>query len=516
MKKNTWIEVITVILVAGFIMLFQLGELPLLDPDEPVYAQTAREMLAANDLISPRIFGDFWYDKPPMYYWLVAGAFKVFGQTEVAARLPSACLAVFGALMVYMGGKSIINNRAGFIAALVLSTSLEYFYLGKAAVTDVTLTFFITACLLLYLRKKYYLAYVAAGLAVLTKGPIGIVFPVAIILIHLILTRNLGSLRYMKIFSGGALVLAVALPWYLAMFHFHGMDFVNTFLGFHNVTRFLQPEHSSGTLWYYYIPVLLLGFFPWTIFLVQSVWAALQNRDSEQGSELVFFVIWAMVVFAFFTVSQTKLISYILPMYPPLALLVGWYIDRCLTVGTLGIFRKPAVILTILMICLEAGLFITAKNSIPDLFPGAVMTGLVFALALGAAWFTVRKGRNAEFIGVLVAGMTAFVIVLMIQLLPAAAQSFSVKALAGQFREHYDGQAPVYIAKFYRPGFSYYTGTPGRELTTNQQFKELVLSDSGKAYFIIRKTTYLDLPPGEQSKLQLVATQKDVALVLKN
>ncbi len=516
MKKNTWLEIIIVLVVAGFIMAYRLGGLPLLDPDEPVYAQTAREMLAAQDFISPRIYGDFWYDKPPMYYWLVAGAMKIAGQTELAARLPSALLAVGGALLVYAGGRSLVNRRAGLIAGLALATSLEYFYLGKAAVTDVTLTFFMSACLLLYLRQKYRLAYIAAGLAVLTKGPVGFVLPGLIILIHLISTRSLGTLRRIKLLSGSLLVLAVSLPWYWLMYQYHGMDFVNTFLGFHNVTRFLQPEHPSGSLWYYYLPVLGVGFFPWTIFLVQALAAAIRaGRDGKEGGELSFLVIWAGVIFVFFSLSQTKLISYILPMFPPLALLVGWYIDSRLRAAAPGVFKIPAALLTLLIVLLEAALFITAKQSIPELLPGAMLAGVLLAAVAGSAWYTACTSRNKGFVGVIVTGMAAFVIVLMTAVLPAAAPWFSVKDLAGEFQAHYDGQAPVYIIKAYRPGFTYYTGTPGTELADGEQLATLVTGDSGKAYFVIKKKTYQTLPPAEQGKLRLLATQKDVALVLK-
>lgn len=128
--------------VASVVTLAYLGHLPLLDPDEPVYAETAREMLQFQDFISPRIYGEFWYDKPPMYYWLVAVAFKIWGIGEFAARLPSALLAIGGSVVVYLSGRELFTERAGLLAGLVLTTSLEYFYLGKAAVTDITLTFF--------------------------------------------------------------------------------------------------------------------------------------------------------------------------------------------------------------------------------------------------------------------------------------------------------------------------------------------------------------------------------------
>jgi 4-amino-4-deoxy-L-arabinose transferase-like glycosyltransferase len=514
--KRKWFEIITIILVAGFIMFFQLGKLSLMDPDEPVYAQTAREMVAANDLVSPRIYGDFWYDKPPMYYWLVAGAFKIFGQNEFAARFPSALFAVCGVLLVYYQGKTIINNRAGLISALILSTSIEYFYLGKAAVTDMTLTFFITASLLCYLKKKYYAAYIAAGLAVLTKGPIGLALPAMIILLHLTLTRRLGDLKHIKIFRGGLLVLAVSLPWYLAMYHFHGMDFINTFLGYHNITRFLQPEHPDGTLWYYYIPVLIIGFFPWTIFLVQSVWSALRDRNDQKSSILLFFVIWAIVVFGFFTASQTKLVSYILPMYPPLALIAGWYIDKCITTSVTGTLKKAAQIMTISIILLEIAFLVAAPKLAPAFTNGLILTGVIFAIILAGIWFMIRREQYMGFINVLVAGMVAFVVVLMTQLFPAAAPLFSVKDFVPIIRENYDGQSPLYVEKFYRPGFMYYVGDPNIEMGSNQQFVDLITKDSDKMYFVVKKKMYLSLPPAEQNKLQLIDSQDDMVLLLKD
>ncbi len=171
-------------LVAGitaFIIFFHLGSFPLLDPDEPVYAETPKEMIVFGDFVSPRIYGEYWYDKPPMYYWLVAAAFKVFGVNEFAARFPSALLGVLCVLLVHQAGSRLFGQTAGIAGALVLATSIEYFYVAKAAVTDITLTLFLTAALLSFLEKKYVLFYFFAALATVTKGPIGLVFPAAII-----------------------------------------------------------------------------------------------------------------------------------------------------------------------------------------------------------------------------------------------------------------------------------------------------------------------------------------------
>ena len=145
------IEKNSLLLVAGvalFIIMFGIGGVPLLDPDEPVYAETAREMLETGDFLSPRIFGNYWYDKPPMYYWLVAITQFIFGDSEFAARFPAALMACATSVMLYVGTTRIFGERAGFWSAMILTSCIEFFYMGKAAVTDTTLLFFMTGALL--------------------------------------------------------------------------------------------------------------------------------------------------------------------------------------------------------------------------------------------------------------------------------------------------------------------------------------------------------------------------------
>ncbi len=289
-------------------------------------------------MISPRIYGDFWYDKPPMYYWLVAASAKAFGMGEFAARFPSALLAVGGVLLLYSSISRLFNVRVAVFSALILATSLEYFYLGKAAVTDMTLNFCLMASLLAFIEKRYLLFYLFSALAVLAKGPIGLFFPAAIAFLYLLMMNRWGELRRMSIIPGCILFFVVAAPWYLLMTYFHGSAFIDTFLGFHNVTRFTSPEHASGAVWYYFIPVLLVGFFPWTPILFQSIWTALTCNRKERPL-LLFFLLWAAVVFLFFSVSATKLVSYILPMFPPLAVVAGWYLDQVAEQGR----QKPRI-----------------------------------------------------------------------------------------------------------------------------------------------------------------------------
>jgi len=508
--KKIGFNILLILFVAGLVTFSHLGSLPLFDPDEPVYAETAWEMLQSQDFISPRIYGAFWYDKPPMYYWLVAGAFKIFGVGEFAARFPSALLSVIGVVVVYLSGRKLFNDRAGLLSALILTTSLEYFYLSNAAVTDMTLTFFLTATLLSFLHRRYYMFYGWVALAVVTKGPIGILLCGGIVALYLLFTGNLGLFKRMKVFRGAVLFAVIALPWYLIMYYYHGMPFVDTFLGFHNVTRFLQPEHSSGALWYYYIPVLIFGFFPWTPLMIPAFVAALRE-NGQNRNRVIFLVIWAAVVFLFFTLSQTKLVSYILPLYPPLALLVGWYFDKAWREKDYDVLKWFAGSLTILIIILELALFYAGKFVTSQLFSSVQVLAFVFALVLAVVWWMSYRQNFGGTFCVNFLGMLAFITILMTQIFPAIVPVFSAKGFVNDFKQHYDGKAPVYVANSYRPSFMFYSGLPSNEIKRPETLA-IVLDQAGEGYFIVKKKEYDNLSPTLQSRVRVLAIQEDKIL----
>ena len=513
MGRTAGYELGMVVLVTAFIAFFNLGGIPLLDPDEPVYAQTAREMLQFNDFISPRIYGENWYDKPPMYYWLTAFSFKLFGVSEFTARLPSALLAVMGTAAVCSFGAKLFNARVGLLSALVLATSIEYFYLAKAAVTDITLTFCLSVALLAFLSRRYWLFYIFTALAVVTKGPVGFLFPGAIIFLYLTLAKRWPEIKEMKIPAGLLLFAVIALPWYVVMYNLHGEPFIDTFLGFHNITRFTSPEHPEGILWYYFIPVLILGFFPWTAVLAQSVWSALHKSKGREYSQLLFLVIWAAFIFIFFSVSQTKLVSYILPMFPPLALLVGWYLDR--NWDSVRQNRLWAILTAALSTAFVYGLWLGSKDMLV-LQNGALLTGILLAiLALAALYYGWQRQATGRFFILQTAVMILFASLLVTVLLPPVAADFSVRELASEFEMKYNDGAPVYVLKFLHPGFTFYSGVNGRELKGKESLLAVLAFTNNKAYFLIRRSEYEYLSAAAKSQLQLLSSQRDKLLFLR-
>ncbi len=380
-EKNSLLIIAGVVL---FTIMFGIGSVPLLDPDEPVYAETAREMLQTGDFLSPRIFGNYWYDKPPMYYWLVALAQAVFGDSEFAARFPAALMACATVVMVYVSTTKQFNERAGFWAALILTSCVQFFYMGKAAVTDTTLLFFMTGALLSFVHKRYWLMYVCMALATVTKGPIGLVFPGAIIFLYLLIGGQLREILRMHVIRGLLLYFLIAAPWYYAMYTVHGAEFIETFLGFHNVTRFTSPEHADRVTFWYYFPVVILGMFPWTGLLLQSIKASICDSRIDDMRQLTFFHVWWGFVFLFFTVCQTKLVSYILPLFPALAVIIGWNISRMLVkMRHDTTFYSWICGSAVIFVLLGAG-FIVGSQYLPEASFSLIMLG-VLVLVLGFA-----------------------------------------------------------------------------------------------------------------------------------
>ena len=265
--------------VAFLLLFFCNGSLLVTDSVESNYALTAKEMVLSGDWVSPRIYGHYWYDKPIMFYWLTALGFKLFGFTEFAARFFPAVFGLLGLGLVCYGGYRLYNEKVGFYSGVLLLSSVEFFLISKSIITDAVLFFFFSATLLFfylgYSENRplfWYLMYASAGLAVLTKGPIGVLLPGLIITLFLLWQRDWRVLTRCKLVSGTALCALVAAPWYAAMYALHGSDFINTFFGVHNFLRATVSEHPRDNVWYYYLLVNALALFPWSALVPLCLW----------------------------------------------------------------------------------------------------------------------------------------------------------------------------------------------------------------------------------------------------
>ncbi len=332
MPRKYWL----MLFMAAAVLLFAgNGSLLVTDSVESNYALTAKEMVLSGDWLSPQIYGHYWYDKPIFFYWLTALAYKIFGFTEFASRFFPALFGLGGLALAAWGGSKLDNERSGFCSALVLLSSVEFFLISKSVITDAVLFFFFSATLLFFYlgyrdgkASYWYIMYAAAGFSVLTKGPIGVLLPGLIITLFLLWQRDWRVLKRMHLASGTLLCLAMAVPWYAAMYSLHGSDFINTFFGTHNFLRATVSEHPRDDVFYYYALVNLLALFPWSGLVPWTVYKWQQAGRPKLTEQQRFLLLWALVVFVFFQCMATKYLTYTYPLLFPASLLLGSLLDK--------------------------------------------------------------------------------------------------------------------------------------------------------------------------------------------
>ena len=308
----------------------------LIEPDEGRYAEIPREMVASGDWVTPRLNDLKYFEKPPLQYWATATAYTVFGEHQWTSRLWTALTGFAGILLVWFVGTRLFGAAAGCYAALLLGSSLLYALMAHINTLDLGVTFFITLGITSLLlaqsqgvdagirRNWMWLAWVALGLAVLSKGLMGLVLPGAALVIYSILQRDIGLWKRMNLVTGLLLCLLVCAPWFYLVMKANP-EFFQRFFIYEHYTRFTTREHGRYQPWYYFIPILLLGMLPWTILMFDTLlrtWKSSARMDKAFNPER-FLLVWVVFVFVFFSKSGSKLPSYLLPMFPALALLMG-------------------------------------------------------------------------------------------------------------------------------------------------------------------------------------------------
>jgi len=395
--------------VVLLLLLGRIGGFGLIDPDEGRYAEIPREMIESGDWITPRLNYVDYFEKPPLLYWLTGLSIRTFGATEGAARLIPALSGLATVVLAYLLGLRMFRRRSALLGAAILVTSPLFFAFSQALVIDMLLTACMTATLAAAWvahrseRKSGWAlaSSVACALAVLAKGPVGLVLPGMIILAYLSVVKDYVTLRALVSWKPVALFLVIAVPWF-ALVTARNPGFAEFFFVREHLQRFGGDiGHPEGPL--YYLPVLFVGGLPWT-----AVFVALPFDRASRAEVVIlprqprlFLLLWASVVLAFFTVASSKLAGYILPALPPLALLGGTWLDgalahcvsaRTVMERTFGALAVLGAVVTILAGVAWAGAApLAAAVRIDVAGVRSACQGLAFAgLALVGVWFTKR------------------------------------------------------------------------------------------------------------------------------
>ena len=508
----------------ALILGFGAGSFPLISPDEPRYAETAREMLERLDFIVPFCGYEPRYDKPILFYWFELLFFKTLGIGELSARLPSVIAGTASVWLAFLLGSF---HGFGILAGLVALTTFQIFLFSKIAITDMLLNFLISASICFfyigYLRrantkKKFAFkdklssrwlisSIVMMALGMLCKGPVAVVLPLLVIVIFLILEKDLVAFAlntWVELLIGLVVFVLLALPWYLLVHIKTGGAFSQEFFIGHNVNRFTSVHTGHGAPFWFYVPVIVIGFFPWSFFLIQSLIGVdysgkfNMRSDRTQNSKLnLFCLVWFMVIFVFFTISRTKLPTYIMPVYLPLIILVAnWWTDKFKATRS-NSFKNLDALLGFALLCLVSciGMYLAITVFKPALtqihssgfFIPIMLIGFLLAGSSLIAMTATLYRTKIAFGFIVVVVMICYLIATKSILIPYA---FYRDSGSKSFAQKLSSDDKLATYKIHNTLYCFYAKRNIPKLT-NQQFYEYLSSPDTNEKFFVTKTRYL-------------------------
>ena len=487
----------TLLLLLGIFALIwfcNLGYRHLATSDEGRYAEIPREMLATGDWLTPRLNGLKYFEKPPLQYWATAAAFGAFGATEWTARLWTGLTGFFGVLLVFLAGQRLFGPPVGLYAAAVAASTAMYVTMGHMLTLDMALAFFASAAVLATAlaqrdqadeterRRWMLLAWAAAALAVLSKGPVGIVLPAGAVAVYVLVERDWKILARLHVASGVMLFAAISVPWFVAVSSVNP-EFLRFFFIHEHFERFLTKEHGRYQPAWYFIPVTLIGVLPWVLGLFPALWHAWKRSPDMVFQPRRLLLVWCALVFVFFSASGSKLPSYVLPIFPALALLIG----NTLASSGPRFALAQAAIAGLLAIALAAAASqatrYAAANLPAELLAGYVPWLLAAATALLAAagvsaWLALRGRLKAATLAL------AFGSLVSLQAATsgheALSPAYSAYHVADQIRDRLKPDVPFYMVDTFDHSLLFYLRRTATMVGVKNELEQPITWEPGR------------------------------------
>ncbi|MBI3652684.1 MAG: glycosyltransferase family 39 protein [Acidobacteria bacterium] len=435
-------DVAALLLLAAIFYFFGAGKIALLGPDEPRYAEVAREMLTSGDYVSTRLCGCLWFEKPVLYYWLTTVSYHLFGVNEFAARFASGAMATLTVLALYFALSRAVSAQLARLTALVLLSSAIFIVYARAATPDMALTATMTIAILAgYLASRakgraefgyMTLCFAAMGLGLLAKGLVGVVLVVAILLTYLVIAGRLRfiSWRYAPLYL--SVLLAVSATWFLPVIVKHGWQFIQEFFIEQHFKRYLTNTYGHPQPFYFFTFIAIVGILPWAIFLFPAMLRlrALRPRTSERDAVLTLAWVWLAIPLVFFSLSESKLPGYLLPVFPALAILVGAELTVFLQPEKTRMMKVCGWLSAGVSVVLVAGFF-WYLNKVGVAMTGAAIVFWVLPTAFAgvAIWASV-KGKSRELLGGIAAVIVSLLLGSTSALFPVLSEKISLKTLS--------------------------------------------------------------------------------------
>lgn len=364
-RKKT-VYFLLLILFSYIFLFYNLGSYSLKEPDEGRYAEIPREMVERGDYTVPYLNYVRYFEKPPLLYWVTAASYRTFGVSEWSFRFPNAFVALLTIVATFVFASRRFGEEVGFVSSFILMTSFGFFAMSRIVTTDMLFASLLTAALFCFyefyvdVRRRFLnLFFAALALAVLAKGPVAIILMTGAIGIFLLTEKRLSFLKRMAAVDSLLLFAVIAVPWFLLMC-LKEREFFQFFFVDQHILRFLTTKHKRSGPMYYFIPVLLAGLFPWSVFIPRAIARFWRTK------EMRLFLIWSAVVFVFFSVSGSKLPPYILPVFPALSIVIG-----CLFMSEWNVRvrrRGETIVYLVFFACLALAGFVYGTSSPLDAY----------------------------------------------------------------------------------------------------------------------------------------------------
>ena len=446
-------------------------------PDEVFYIQSAKEMLAHKSWLTPMIFDEVQFEKPFLSFALFALAIKWFGLTSFAGRFWPSLFGIIGVGVVYWISWTLFKRkRLSFFAGLIISSSFIYLALSRAVLTDMIFSVLVATsigffCFSYYNRKfkqtGIILWLVFAGVSVLTKGLLGIVFPAITAIGFLIYKKDLAFLKCRATCWGFLLFLGISVPWHILMYQQHGQWFVKEY--FYNVhwRRILMSEHARLDNWHFYIMLLVVGVMPWFLFWITAGHTLYRQfkRKMSSRDQFFFLLVWIAGVYICVQSAHSKLASYLFPVFPAVAIILAYSINEAIEKAQNGnspkLFKVCAYIMSVFLLGVAIGCIVAGKKYIGILID---MRPIYFASAsIGFVAFLIfffNRTRRYTQMTVSHLGVSITLIASLFFARPYIEPWVSCKGISEVFSEMDNSQTPVLSSKFYVRGIRFYTDRP--------------------------------------------------------
>jgi 4-amino-4-deoxy-L-arabinose transferase-like glycosyltransferase len=537
-----WVQVAVLIGFCIVLYFLNLGRWDLWNPDEPRYAQVAREMVHGGDWTLMHYNGKTYADKPPLFFWLIAfSSFFWQGFSSFSVRFPAAFFGTLTVLLTFFLGKNLYSSRTGFFSGLILATSFEFSYLSTRANIDTTLTFFTTASLLCFFlwhrhdqdepkikekvevkeedkdkhRQKrrnpfIYGFYIAMALATLAKGPVGFILPLLVALLYLLVQKDWKGIGRMRLLTGMIFFVVIVLSWYLPAVFKGGEDYLEATLFKHSIDRYAQGWSKDRPI-YYYLYNFPIDFLPWIFFIPAAVAYGFSREKAEKRGEFLFLFIWFALIFIFFSLSKGKRGIYLLPLFPAVSLMVGKLWDDFISTP-MGHFRNVWIAIPLyglMGIALAAGAALPWVLSIK--FPSYLPYGfpLTFLLVGGSlVMFVLYRFKNYGAILFLLIGMVAGGYFYTSRVIfPLVNQYKSARFMAQEITARIQpGEKLAVYGRISTGPFNYYTGiVPILDLTDMKDLLS-VLESPGRVFCLLDYKSFSQFRKMEERpKVQLIS-----------